>query len=91
MLRPAGRMVLVARFTGPLPAIVGSYFVSKSPHVIGLWGRRLFHTWLLCEELLTTGRVDLAPLVGKTYPLAEYEAAFQDSIADGTTKVLLRP
>ena len=91
MLRPAGRMVLVARFSGPLPAIVGSYFVNKSPHVIGLWGRRLFHTWLLAEELLTTGKVNLAPLVGRTYPLTEFKAAFQDSITDGTTKVLLRP
>jgi threonine 3-dehydrogenase len=91
MLRPAGRIVLVARFTGPLPAIVGSYFINKSPQVFGLWGRRLFETWLLAEDLLTSGKVDLAPVVGRTYLLADFEAAFQDSITDGASKVLLAP
>jgi threonine 3-dehydrogenase len=91
MLRPAGRMILVARFTGPLPAIVGSYFISKSPHVIGLWGRRLFHTWLLSEELLTSGRIDVTPVVGKTYALTDFDAAFHDAFTDGATKVFLLP
>ena len=91
MLRPAGRILLAARFSGPLPAVLGSYFINKSPLVFGLWGRRLFGTWLLAEELLTSGKVDLTRLVGRTYALADYEAAFHDSITDGMTKVFLAP
>ena len=36
-------------------AVVGSHFVSKAPQLFGLWGRRLFGTWLLAEELVSTG------------------------------------
>ena len=91
MLRPAGRVVWAAQFQGPLPQRLGFYVIRRSPQIHGVWGRRMFETWFLAMDLLALGKVDLDKIVGATYPLTEFEAAFADAMGPNVGKVLLQP
>ena len=91
MLRPGGRVVLAAQFKGPLAQGISWFIIRKEPEIHGIWGRRMFETWFLAEELLTSGKVDAEKIIGDTYPLTSFEAGFSEAINSNIGKVLLKP
>ena len=91
MLRPGGRVVLAAQFKGPLAQGISWFIIRKEPEIHGIWGRRMFETWFLAKELLTSGKVDAEKIIGETYPLTSFEAGFSEAINSNIGKVLLKP
>jgi threonine 3-dehydrogenase len=91
MLRTRGRLVMVAQLKGPLPPAVSVPLTRGEVQMTGIWGRRMYDTWMLIEHLVTSGKINLAKVTGDTYPLANFEAAFKDASANSLGRVLLVP
>ena len=52
------------------------------------------HNWPVWERvlaLLASGRLDVRPIVGGVWPVAEWRAAFETMHAGGIVKAVLRP
>lgn len=67
--------------------------IFKGIRIYGIVGRRIFDTWKTADRLLSSGAVDLRPVVTHTFPLADFEAAFavMSSPEKKCGKVLLIP
>lgn len=63
--------------------------IFKGCKVLGINGRRMWETWYQMEQLLLSGRLQLGEVITHTFPLAQYEKAFQTMISGGGIKVLL--
>jgi threonine 3-dehydrogenase len=65
--------------------------IFKGATVHGIYGRRMFETWVQTTALIKAGRLHLDPLFGERRPLERFEEAFsllQNGLAG---KVLLYP
>ena len=51
--------------------------VFKGVTVYGINGRLLFETWDRMEDLLTSGRLDVSPVITHKFPWTDYEKGFQ--------------
>lgn len=57
----------------------------------GITGRRMFDTWYKTRALLESGRLDIAPLITHTFPLARYDEAMQLLHGGECGKIVLIP
>jgi len=57
----------------------------------GIHGRRMWDTWIKAERLLSWGLIDLSPIIGKRFPLKEFEAGFAEAKSATPGRVLLEP
>ncbi len=51
--------------------------VFKGVDIRGINGRIMFDTWYLMKNLLTSGKLDIAPILTHKMPLAEFEEGFR--------------
>ena len=51
----------------------------------------MFRTWQQTTTLLSTGRVDVAPLITHRFPLERFEDAFATAASGESAKVILLP
>lgn len=67
--------------------------IFKGIRIHGIVGRKIFDTWKTADRLLSSGAVDLRPVVTHTFPMADYEEAFavMSSPEKKCGKVLLVP
>lgn len=90
LMRKGGRLVLLGLFRGPVSLDLNELMIFKEATVIGVNGRRLFETWYEMTTLLRGG-LDLTPVVTHTFPLADYEQAFQTLQSGLCGKIVLKP
>ena len=79
-LNHGGRIALL----GLVPdgtAIDWSDVIFKGLTLQGIYGRKMFDTWYKAAALLEEG-LDVGPIIGRRYPLTDFEAAF-DSVRSG--------
>lgn len=50
--------------------------IFKGARVLGITGREMFRTWHQMSCLLSSGALDPTPVITHTFPLEEYQAAF---------------
>ncbi|MGB7435464.1 MAG: L-threonine 3-dehydrogenase [Candidatus Acidiferrum sp.] len=90
-LRAGGRASLLGIPTENVPLDLVQDVIFKGATVQGIYGRRMYETWVQMTALLKAGRVNLEPLFGERMELENFEAAFaklQDGLAG---KVLMYP
>jgi threonine 3-dehydrogenase len=80
VLRPGGRY-----------SILGKYIVFKYATVQGINGRLMFSTWHKTARFLSSGRLNLDPIVTHRYPLVEYEKGMELMKKGNCGKILLYP
>lgn len=91
MLRQGGRASLLGIPKEPVTLDLYESVISKGIVVQGIFGRRMFETWVQMTALLKSDRLDLEPLFRERLPLEEYQQAF-DLLEQGhASKVLLFP
>jgi len=66
----------------------GKDFLFRSLTVRTIHGRKLWHTWIESEKLMAT-KVDSKLVVTHSYPLSQYEEAFDALISGKAVKVLI--
>ena len=69
----------------------GKYFIDKELKVMGIFGRRIWDTWIQVSELLKSGQVDLTKMITHKFPLKDFEKAMEIMKSGECGKILLVP
>jgi threonine 3-dehydrogenase len=90
-LRAGGRASLLGIPTENVPLDLVQDVIFKGATVQGIYGRRMYGTWVQMTALLKAGRVDLEPLFGERMALDDFEAAFAKLNSGLAGKILMYP
>jgi threonine 3-dehydrogenase len=90
-LRAGGRASLLGIPTENVPLDLVQDVIFKGATVQGIYGRRMYGTWVQMTALLKAGRVNLEPLFGERMVLDNFEAAFAKLHSGLAGKILMYP
>jgi threonine 3-dehydrogenase len=90
-LRAGGRASLLGIPTENVPLDLVNDVIFKGATVQGIYGRRMYDTWVKMLALLKAGRLNLDPLFGEREPLDKFENAFSKLQGGLPGKILLYP
>jgi threonine 3-dehydrogenase len=90
-LRAGGRASLLGIPTENVPLDLVEDVIFKGATVQGIYGRRMYETWVQMTALLKAGRVNLQPLFGERMELDSFENAFSKLQSGLAGKVLMYP
>jgi threonine 3-dehydrogenase len=90
-LRAGGRASLLGIPTENVPLDLVNDVIFKGATVQGIYGRRMYGTWVQMTALLKAGRLNLEPLFGERVPLEKFENAFAMLQGGLAGKILLYP
>jgi threonine 3-dehydrogenase len=90
-LRAGGRASLLGIPTEAVQLDLVQDVIFKGATVQGIYGRRMYATWVQMTALLKAGRVNLEPLFGERMALEGFEAAFAKLQGGLAGKILLYP
>jgi len=90
-LRAGGRASLLGIPTENVPLDLVQDVIFKGATVQGIYGRRMYGTWVQMTALLKAGRVNLEPLFGERLALDNFEAAFAKLHSGMAGKILMYP
>ncbi len=90
-LRAGGRASLLGIPTENVPLDLVNDVIFKGATVQGIYGRRMYETWVQMTALLKAGRLNLEPLFGERASLDKFENAFTLLQGGFAGKILLYP
>jgi threonine 3-dehydrogenase len=90
-LRAGGRASLLGIPTESVPLDLVNDVIFKGATVQGIYGRRMYETWVQMTALLKAGRLNLEPLFGERTSLDKFENAFTLLQSGLAGKILLYP
>ncbi|MBB2482011.1 alcohol dehydrogenase catalytic domain-containing protein [Bacillus sp. APMAM] len=90
-LRKGGQVVLAGLFPGNVSLNLSNDLVFKEATLYGIHGRRMWSTWDLMEDLISSKKLNIQPALTHHLPLEDYKEAFQISHSGEGVKVLLTP
>ena len=90
-LRSGGRASLLGIPTENVPLDLVNDVIFKGATVQGIYGRRMYQTWVQMTALLKAGRLNLEPLFGEKVGLDKFEAAFAKLQSGMAGKILIYP
>ena len=90
-LRAGGRASLLGIPTENVPLDLVNDVIFKGSTVQGIYGRRMYETWVQMTALLKAGRLNLEPLFGERTSLDKFENAFSLLQGGLAGKILLYP
>jgi threonine 3-dehydrogenase len=90
-LRAGGRASLLGIPTENVPLDLVNDVIFKGATVQGIYGRRMYETWVQMTALLQAGRLNLEPLFGERTSLDKFENAFTLLQSGLAGKILLYP
>ncbi|MGB2677277.1 MAG: L-threonine 3-dehydrogenase [Candidatus Acidiferrum sp.] len=90
-LRAGGRASLLGIPTDNVPLDLVNDVIFKGATVQGIYGRRMYQTWVQMTALLKAGRVNLDPLFGERVVLEKFEEAFAKLQSGLAGKILMYP
>ena len=91
LLRKGGTFSLVGLPNGDVPLNLADMVIYKEAVVHGVTGRLMYKTWQQCDELLTSGKVKLDPVIGGEYAMKDFDKAFDAIFGGAPGKMLLMP
>jgi len=91
MLRPGGRASLLGIPKDPVTFDLVNDVIFKGATVQGIYGRKMFETWVQMTELLKHGRLNLEPLFKERLPLEKFADAFSLLESGEAGKILFYP
>jgi threonine 3-dehydrogenase len=89
MLARGGRMSLLGLSDGAVSLDLNDQVVFKEARLQGITGREMFRTWQQTTTLLSTGRVDVSPIITHRFELERFEEAFATTASGRSGKVIL--
>ncbi|MGH7609343.1 MAG: zinc-binding dehydrogenase [Candidatus Dormibacteria bacterium] len=90
-VRPGGWISLLGLGDGDVSLDLSSQVVMRGVTLFGVTGRRQFQTWDQTGEYLSSGRVDVAPILTHRLGITEFEAAARLAASAEAGKVVLYP
>jgi threonine 3-dehydrogenase len=90
-LRAGGRASLLGIPTENVPLDLVNDVIFKGATVQGIYGRRMYETWVQMTALLKAGRLNLEPLFSERVKLEQFEDAFAKLQGGLAGKILMYP
>jgi threonine 3-dehydrogenase len=90
-LRAGGRASLLGIPTESVPLDLVNDVIFKGATVQGIYGRRMYGTWVEMTALLKAGRLNLEPLFGERTSMEKFENAFALLQGGLAGKILMYP
>jgi threonine 3-dehydrogenase len=90
-LRAGGRASLLGIPTESVPLDLVNDVIFKGATVQGIYGRRMYGTWVQMTALLKAARLNLDPLFGERTSLEKFESAFAMLQGGLAGKILIYP
>ncbi|HVC40093.1 MAG TPA: alcohol dehydrogenase catalytic domain-containing protein [Candidatus Dormibacteraeota bacterium] len=90
-VRPGGWVSLLGLGDGELSLDLSSQVVMRGITLFGVTGRRQFETWDQTSRLLSSGRVDVGPILTHRVALSDFEHAADLAGSGEVGKVVLYP
>jgi threonine 3-dehydrogenase len=91
MLARGGRMSLLGLPDGAVTLDLNDQVIFKEARLQGITGREMFRTWQQTTTLLSTGRVDVSPVITDRFALDRFADAFARTASGTSGKVILFP
>jgi threonine 3-dehydrogenase len=91
MLSRGGRMALLGLPEGPVTLDLNDQVIFKEARLEGITGREMFRTWEQTATFLSSGLVDVAPVITHRFALEDFAEAFAVMASGRSGKVLLSP
>jgi threonine 3-dehydrogenase len=91
MLRNGGRASLLGLASQPVTFDLVSDIIFKGAIVQGIYGRRMFETWVQMTALLKSGKLNLEPLFHERFALDRFADAFGLLQSGRAEKILFYP
>lgn len=89
-LRNGGRASLLGLPARPVELDLADAVIFKGATVHGINGRKMYETWIQAETLLSSGKLDLSPVITHRLPLAEFDHAMHLLESGEASKILLK-
>ncbi len=89
MVRNGGVAALLGIPSDEIEINLAERIIFKGLTVLGINGRRMFETWYQTQALVTSGRVDLTPIITHELPFEQYDEAFALMTAGAAAKIVL--
>jgi threonine 3-dehydrogenase len=91
VLRPGGRYSILGIPARPLTIDLSESIIFKYATVQGINGRLMFKTWFETTRFLSSGRLDLTPIITHRFRLSEFVQGMELMASGNCGKVLLYP
>lgn len=89
MVRNGGVAALLGIPSDEVEINLAERIIFKGLTVLGINGRRMFETWYQTQALVTSGRVDLTPIITHEMKFEEFDAAFALMKSGEAAKIVL--
>jgi len=76
-LRRGGQVSLIGIFSKFPTVDLVEGVIYKEATVYGMTGRVMWDNWWTSQDILTSGRIDISPVITHRFPLEEYDEAFE--------------
>lgn len=87
-VRIGGRIYTIGHPGEPLSIDVSSQLNLREVRLIGLFGRELWRTWDIAEDIILSGKLDTDPIVTHTFQLDSFEEAFRVAESGAGCKIV---
>ena len=91
VLHNGGWISLLGIGDRPVTLDLNDLVVTKSITIYGIFGRRIWDTWERTSSYLSTGKVDVSPLITHRFPLDDFQEAMAQMKSGRAGKVVLLP
>jgi len=90
MVRNGGVAALLGIPSDDVEINLAERIIFKGLTVLGINGRRMFETWYQTQALVTSGRVDLTPIITHELPFERFDDAFALMRSGAAAKIVLK-
>ncbi|MCD6290659.1 MAG: L-threonine 3-dehydrogenase [Anaerolineae bacterium] len=90
-LADGGEVAMLGLPSAPIPFDLANHVIFKGATIHGIVGRRVWDTWYRIRSLLSSGAVDLSPIITHRYPMEQFEEAIQVMRSGQSGKIVLFP
>lgn len=91
VLRPTGRACLLGLPTKDVCLDLSSDLIMKDVTLRGIYGRKIWDTWLTTSRLIKTGKFDPSPVITHRISLEDFEQGFEAMKTGKAGKVVMFP
>ena len=88
LIETGGRLILTGLPANDVPLDLTRHVILREISIRGLYGRLIDQTWVQVEDLLTSPRFDVSPILTHSYALEEFSEAFRTAQSGTAGKVI---